>query len=35
MTFRFPLAAVVGCAVVAAPASASVFSFTQQNVLDA
>lgn len=35
MTFRFPLAAVVGCAVVAAPASASVFSFTQQNVWDA
>lgn len=35
MTFRIPLAAVVGSAVVAAPAAASVFSFSQQNVWDA
>lgn len=35
MTFRSPIAAVVGCAVVAAPAAASVFTFTQQNVWDA
>ena len=35
MTFRFPFAVVVGSAVVAAPASASVFSFTQQSVWDA
>lgn len=35
MTFRFPIAVVVGSAVVAAPAAASVFTFTQQNVWDA